>query len=68
MHKNPDLYDITSLDNKFEYKLQTMYAPLVSVDVERTFSKYKSILRDNRKSLTNEHIEMLNIVNFNSFL
>ncbi len=32
------------------------YAPATSVDVERSFSRYKALLRDNRQSFTVEHI------------
>ena len=41
------------------------YAPLTSCDVERSFSVYKSVLRDNRCSLTPEHIEMYLVINCN---
>jgi hypothetical protein len=34
-----------SVENLSSFK----YAPIVSCDVERSFSKYKSMLRDNRK-------------------
>jgi hypothetical protein len=33
------------------------YAPIVSCDVERSFSKYKSMLRDNRKSFQFENLK-----------
>lgn len=35
------------------------YCPITSVDVERSFSAYKLILTDNRRSLTPENIEKL---------
>lgn len=34
------------------------YAPVTSVDVERSFSRFKSILRPNRRSLTLENLKM----------
>ena len=33
------------------------YAPIVSCDVERSFSKYKSMLRDNRRNFEFENIK-----------
>uniref|UniRef100_A0A914H6D4 DUF659 domain-containing protein n=1 Tax=Globodera rostochiensis TaxID=31243 RepID=A0A914H6D4_GLORO len=39
------------------------YAPLVSCDVERTFSIYKSVLSDNRQRFTPENLEMYLICN-----
>ena len=33
-----------------------MYAPLVSADVERSFSRYKAFLPDNRQSFTIDNI------------
>lgn len=41
------------------------YAPLVSVDVERSFSDYKYILSDRRQSFTQENLEKHMIVLFN---
>jgi hypothetical protein len=35
------------------------YAPIVSTDVERSFSKYKTVLPDNRRPLTFENLRML---------
>ena len=35
------------------------YAPVVSADVERSFSQYKNILSDNRRPLTIENLRML---------
>ena len=34
------------------------YAPLVSVDVERSFSRHKSLLSDRRLSLTAENVKL----------
>jgi hypothetical protein len=38
------------------------YAPVVSCDVERSFSRYRAMLRDNRQSFTTEHIKMYFVV------
>jgi len=35
------------------------FAPLTSVDVERSFSKYNSLLRSNRQRLTLEHLTQM---------
>jgi hypothetical protein len=34
------------------------FAPVVSCDVERTFSQYKAVLRDNRQSFAFEHLRL----------
>ena len=48
------------------YNMRMQFAPLTSVDVERSFSQYKDIPSDLRTNLTVEHIEMMNMVTFNS--
>jgi hypothetical protein len=40
--------------------------PAASVDAERSFSIYKSILADNRQSLKMENMAMLVILKFNT--
>lgn len=42
------------------------FAPIASVDVERSFSTYKNILSDNRRSLVFEHIKQYIIVQCNA--
>ena len=42
------------------------YAPMISVDVERSFSDYKLILTDRRHAFTEENLEKHIIVMFNS--
>lgn len=66
--KNPDLASFTAITNTFEHRRITKYAPLVSVDVERSFSTHKRILSDKRLNLTEENLRILNIVNYNAFL
>jgi len=39
------------------------YAPVTSVDVERSFSTYKIILTNRRTSMTPEHMERNIVVN-----
>ena len=41
------------------------YAPVTSVEVERTFSKMKMILSDRRLSLTTENLNKLLIISCN---
>lgn len=44
------------------------FAPVVSVDVERSFSVYKNILAPNRRSFTFEHLKQYMLINcFNKF-
>lgn len=45
------------------YHLYIMYT--TSVDVERSFSIYKQILADNRRTLTFEHIKQYIVVQCN---
>lgn len=44
------------------------YAPVTSCDVERSFSRYKSIFRDNRRSFKFENLCHVTVVNCNSSL
>lgn len=51
-----------------KYLFNTLYAPMVSCDVERSFSLYKTLLNDKRTSFTEDSIEKYMIVYYNSFL
>jgi hypothetical protein len=42
------------------------YAPVVSVDVERSFSRYKNVLSDNRRFLTFDNLHQLVVVYCNN--
>jgi hypothetical protein len=42
------------------------YAPLTSFDVERSFSMYKKILSDNRRSFSFENLKMHVVVHCNA--
>ncbi|KAF0750784.1 Uncharacterized protein FWK35_00038040, partial [Aphis craccivora] len=42
------------------------YAPITSVDVERSFSAYKNLLTDNRQSFLFDNIKRALIVQCNS--
>ena len=52
----------------YDHKLKIKYAPLTSVDVERSFSVYKRILTDRRQNLTETNIEVYNVINYNQLL
>lgn len=78
--KNPGFHLIKSindalsgqdiLDELKHYSLVELnnfkYAPITSCDVERSFSKYKTIFRDNRHMFTFENLKMYVIVNCNA--
>ena len=66
--KNPDLLKFTSSSNNFDFRRITKYAPLVSADIERTFSTFSNIFTDNRQSLTEDNIEKMLLINYNSML
>ena len=66
LSKNPDFVSFTNPLVSYEDRCKRQYAPLVSVDVERSFSRHKNILQDNRRCLTVQNLEMLTILNYNS--
>ncbi|KAL4097204.1 hypothetical protein QTP88_022015 [Uroleucon formosanum] len=57
-----NLEDLNVSDLKF-YK----FAPVTSVDVERSFSRYKNVLANNRRSFTFENIRKILVIQCNSF-
>ena len=65
--KNPDVV-LFATTTDLEFRVKTKFAPLVSVDVERSFSQYKEILSSRRQNLIFKNIEMLNVVKYNAFL
>jgi hypothetical protein len=62
--KNTDIHSFIE-NNDFTFRKKTIYAPLISVDVERSFSLYKNILSDRRQCLKTENIEKYNVIEFN---
>ncbi len=58
--KNPDLKKLTE-NTDYDFKFKTRYAPLVSVELERSFSKYKDILSE-KHNMTLKTIEHMNIM------
>lgn len=67
LEKSPDIISFVG-NNDFSHRKKTLYAPLTSVDVERSFSIYKNILTDRRLNLTTENIEKYNVIEFNKNL
>jgi hypothetical protein len=57
LEKNIDLLDFTS--NLYEFTSLVKYAPLVSVEVETSFSIYKTILTDKRTNLKEENCNLI---------
>lgn len=67
LSKNPDLVKFTS-ETAPDLKVKREFCPLVSVEVERSFSMFKNVLRPNRMQMTTENIKQYMIVHYNSFL
>jgi len=65
LRKNPDLDKFLNITD-VTFAVNTQYAPLVSVEVERSFSLYKMILTDKRHCFTKENIERMIIIQFNN--
>lgn len=69
LKKNPDIYKFRDAKTtSFSHRVKTTFAPCVFVDVERSFSIYKNILKDNRIRFTEENIEKYNVIYYNSYL
>ncbi|KAJ4446634.1 hypothetical protein ANN_13331 [Periplaneta americana] len=79
LSKNPGYYQLKEIQDilegktpqkptKFSIVQLTAFvrAPLTSCDVERSFSRYKAMLRDNRRRMTTENIRHCLVVNCNS--
>jgi hypothetical protein len=67
LSRNPDVKSFATEADP-EKRLKTRFAPLVSVDVERSFSLYKHILSDRRMKFSMQNIEMFNVIAYNKFL
>lgn len=65
LSNNPDYTKIFNFDN-FEDRKNLNFAPLVSTDVERYFSKLKMIFTDHRQSFTENNFIEYSIVQCNS--
>ena len=55
-----------NLPNLSKIALIYIWLPISGVDVERSFSNYKRILDDRRRSLSENSIEMLNFLYYNN--
>lgn len=66
LEKNTDIYFFEKLP--VDEKIKMKYAPLTSVDVERSFSQYKYFLSDRRYKTTEENLAKLNCIQFNRFV
>lgn len=66
LEKNPDWNFFEKMPA--DQKIKCEYIPMVSVDVERSFSMYKSILSDRRHNLTESNVAKLNFIQYNNFV
>lgn len=79
LSKNPGYYQLKEIQDilegktpqkptKFSIEQLTAFVqdPLTSCEVERSFSCYKAMLRDNRRRMTTENIRHCLVVNCNS--
>jgi hypothetical protein len=60
------LIEFTKDNNDFDMNLRKLYAPLVSVEAEWSFSKFKCFLTEYRLNFTLENIEKIKVIQFNS--
>jgi hypothetical protein len=47
---------------------RVMWLPMSTADVERSFNKFRKVLRDDRHALTDAHLRGYNLIRFNKFL
>jgi hypothetical protein len=64
LNNNTDLISFTSDEKSFDFKLKTAFAPLVTVNVERSFARFKRI-QEIRPNITVSNMEKLNIIEYN---
>lgn len=67
LSKNPDYANFKG-ERDLAFKIKMKFAPLVSVEVERSFSVTKKILAKDRCSFTEDNLRMHYLIRFNSFL
>lgn len=63
LSKNPDLYFFESMP--VDQQIKCNFAPMTSVDAERSFSTYRYILSDKRHNLSDSNLAMLNVIQYN---
>ena len=66
--KNPDYLLITGCALPLEERLNLKFCPLANSDIERSFSTYRSLLSDRRRSFTTENLKHMMIIKCNSDL
>ena len=66
LQKNPDVEEFTTFV-ELPYQVNMKFAPLVSVDVDRSFSIYKDVLSPNRNRLIFKNVEILNVLMYIQF-
>lgn len=65
--KNPDVERLWT-EKELASKIKMKFAPVVSADVERSFSMTKKVLATDRASFTEENLRLHYIIEYNSFL
>lgn len=68
LRKNPDFHGFNDLSQSQGLLNSQRYAKLTSVDVERSFSDFKQILKPQSQSLTMENLSMYTVIHYNEFL
>ena len=68
LKKNTDFKKFTSDEVAFDDRVKRSFAPLTTCNVERSFSIYRAVFRDNRTRLKTSSLHDIMIVNYNNFL
>lgn len=68
LKKNPDIIDFNEITQPQELLNKQKYAPLTSVDVERSFSDFKMILKPQRLSFAMQNLALYTVIHYNAFL
>jgi hypothetical protein len=68
LNKNHNLISFTSESNSSEFRFKTLFAPLTSSEVERSFSQYSNIFTLRRNRFKEINIEKYDVIKFNAFL
>lgn len=68
LDKNPDFVKFNSDENSMSDRVKRTYAPLTTCNVERSFSIYRCLFRDNRTNLTTTNLGHMMVAKYNNFL
>lgn len=68
LKKNPDIIGFNNINQTQDVLNKQVYAPLTSVDVERSFSDLKMILKPQRLSFAMQNLTLYTVIHFNAFL